>query len=261
MNRASKWYQTTRENRRPRRQCYQPLNADEHFEHEANELGCGVADTLTLAPIQPELYVEKLLEPGDTLQTLSLQFNCPVAELKRINHILRDNEIYARRKIKVPVKPGSVLTEKLAGVHSNGLKNEGSKECAKIASSTDEENEDIAIKKLKSVEPTQLSFQYFDLNKYSKCETILNNPSDPSTSFSLASNENTLLLETDNSGTSLETNAPHEINSNNENIPFKCNGADWGLSWLQIVICALLLGFGGPLFIYIFYIVEKNRSN
>lgn len=39
-----------------------------------------------------------------------------------------------------------------------------------------------------------------------------------------------------------------------------CNGADWGLSWLQLIICSLLLGFAGPV-LYVIYLTEDSNKH
>ncbi|XP_028175411.1 lysM and putative peptidoglycan-binding domain-containing protein 3 isoform X2 [Ostrinia nubilalis] len=60
-----------------------------------------------------EHYIEAQVQEGDTLQAIALRFYCSISELKRINQIHKDNEIFARRTVKVPVTPYSVLTERL----------------------------------------------------------------------------------------------------------------------------------------------------
>ncbi|KAK2723582.1 hypothetical protein QYM36_002058 [Artemia franciscana] len=47
-------------------------------------------------------FVEVPIKESDTLQGLSLQYRCPVAELKKINSISKDFELFARRTIKIP---------------------------------------------------------------------------------------------------------------------------------------------------------------
>ncbi|XP_013379802.1 lysM and putative peptidoglycan-binding domain-containing protein 3 [Lingula anatina] len=59
---------------------------------------------------QPD-YLEKEVSEGDTLQSLALQFGCPVAEIKRINNLIRDQDFYALKRIKVPIKRFGLLTE------------------------------------------------------------------------------------------------------------------------------------------------------
>jgi hypothetical protein len=38
---------------------------------------------------------------------------------------------------------------------------------------------------------------------------------------------------------------------------YSCNVADWGMSWLQLLICSLLLGFAGPV-LYVIYLTEDS---
>lgn len=67
---------------------------------------------IQLYKIKPQdHFIEAQVQKGDTLQAIALRFYCSISELKRINHIHKDNEIFARRTIKVPVTPYSVLTE------------------------------------------------------------------------------------------------------------------------------------------------------
>ncbi|KAJ0174212.1 hypothetical protein K1T71_010358 [Dendrolimus kikuchii] len=67
---------------------------------------------IQLYKIKPQdHFIEAQVQEGDTLQAIALRFYCSISELKRINHIQKDNEIFARRTIKVPVTPYSVLTE------------------------------------------------------------------------------------------------------------------------------------------------------
>jgi len=55
------------------------------------------------------------IQAGDTLISLAFKYNTQVAELKRVNKILRDSEFFALKKIKIPVQPTSLLTEILPG--------------------------------------------------------------------------------------------------------------------------------------------------
>ncbi|XP_034835321.1 lysM and putative peptidoglycan-binding domain-containing protein 3 isoform X2 [Maniola hyperantus] len=71
-----------------------------------------VHSEIQLYRIKPQdHFIEAQVQEGDTLQAIALRFHCSISELKRINHIHKDNEIFARRTIKVPVTPYSVLTE------------------------------------------------------------------------------------------------------------------------------------------------------
>ena len=57
------------------------------------------------------------VQPGDTLASLSLKYNIPVAELKRVNNIVTETHFYALKRMKIPVKTASLLTEMLPSVH------------------------------------------------------------------------------------------------------------------------------------------------
>ena len=56
---------------------------------------------------------------SDTLHSLSLKYNVQLSELKRVNNILQESEFFALKRIKIPVKPSSLLTDMLPGTHSD----------------------------------------------------------------------------------------------------------------------------------------------
>lgn len=62
--------------------------------------------------------IECDIQPSDTLHSLALKYNIPLAELKRVNNILQESEFFALKRIKIPVKAASLLTDILPGVHA-----------------------------------------------------------------------------------------------------------------------------------------------
>ena len=56
-----------------------------------------------------ETTIQADIQPSDTLLSLSLKYNVPIAELKRVNNILSDQGFYALKRIKIPVRPYSLL--------------------------------------------------------------------------------------------------------------------------------------------------------
>ncbi|XP_041369913.1 lysM and putative peptidoglycan-binding domain-containing protein 3-like [Gigantopelta aegis] len=68
----------------------------------------------TAAEPNEPVYFEKQLSKDDTLQSLALQYACPVSELKRINKLIRDQDFFALRFIKVPVKRFGLMSEIIA---------------------------------------------------------------------------------------------------------------------------------------------------
>jgi len=59
--------------------------------------------------------MEYMIQPDDTLVSISFKYKVQVAELKRVNMILKDAEFFALKKMKIPVHPTSLLTEILPG--------------------------------------------------------------------------------------------------------------------------------------------------
>ena len=68
--------------------------------------------------------IEADIQPTDTLHSLALKYNIPLAELKRVNNILQESEFYALKRIRIPVKPASFLKDLIPGVHSEDKRRE-----------------------------------------------------------------------------------------------------------------------------------------
>ena len=60
----------------------------------------------------------------------------------------------------------------------------------------------------------------------------------------------------------LISSTEHDKTTPSSNIvnTFKCSGADWGLSWYQLLCFSLLLGFAAPI-IYVLYIAESSKHH
>ncbi|XP_072520702.1 lysM and putative peptidoglycan-binding domain-containing protein 3 [Salminus brasiliensis] len=57
------------------------------------------------------VYVMRDIKEGDTLISISLQYFCSVADLKRANNLLTEQDFFALRSIKIPVRRFSSFTE------------------------------------------------------------------------------------------------------------------------------------------------------
>ena len=55
------------------------------------------------------IYIEQPVNKEDTLIVFSMKFNVTIPELKRINSLLNDRDIYALSAIKIPIKPNSIF--------------------------------------------------------------------------------------------------------------------------------------------------------
>ncbi|XP_036332153.1 lysM and putative peptidoglycan-binding domain-containing protein 4 isoform X1 [Rhagoletis pomonella] len=108
--------------RQPTNMSYTPLNKESNNMEDFLQMeNLTRFNTLEKRPSHRfENTIEAKVEEGDTLQALALRFHCSVADIKRINKIDKDNEIYARKVVKIPVTPHSILLETLPIVHKSG---------------------------------------------------------------------------------------------------------------------------------------------
>ena len=166
-----------------------------------------------------------------------------IAELKRINNIHRDNEIFARRTIKIPMK---IFTNNLVDVHTRSSKFfKQADPCTSSTTVTASINTNVAIS----------DFSYVPVQK-STSEAI---------SSAVCGSKNRTVLEDEDVNNLGENCSASSLLIQKESKPgekssvYNCNGADWGISWLQLLICSLLLGFAGPI-LYVIYITEGSKK-
>ncbi|XP_071424948.1 lysM and putative peptidoglycan-binding domain-containing protein 4 [Pithys albifrons albifrons] len=57
------------------------------------------------------VLLEREITQDDSLNKLALQYGCKVADIKRVNNFIREQDLYALKSIKIPVKPHGLLTE------------------------------------------------------------------------------------------------------------------------------------------------------
>ena len=114
---------------------YRNSNSNTMNEEEEKQSLLG-SDTMVLGNLHPkkredwspskaprDQTIECDIQPSDTMKTLSLKYNIPVSELKRVNNIINEAEFFALKRIKIPVKPTSFLTDLLPGVHTEESRN------------------------------------------------------------------------------------------------------------------------------------------
>lgn len=53
------------------------------------------------------------IKKGDTLQSISLQYQCSISDLKRANNLISNQEFYGLRQLRIPMKKHSLLIERL----------------------------------------------------------------------------------------------------------------------------------------------------
>ncbi|NWV78723.1 LYSM4 protein, partial [Dasyornis broadbenti] len=57
------------------------------------------------------VLLEREITEDDNLNKLALQYGCKVADIKRVNNFIREQDLYALKSIKIPVRPHGLLTE------------------------------------------------------------------------------------------------------------------------------------------------------
>lgn len=188
------------------------------------------------------------LKSDDTLQALALRYRCTISELKRINKIHKENEIHARRLLKVPVQPFSLLTESL-DQSENTCETQNAVAIPALGEATTSANHNEQL--LESVKPPVI----IESPKAEINAIILNSECEPLASYNSNNSLDTPGIDTEQLLTSVErgTSSGHLTDA------FKCSGDDCGLTWTQLLGFSLLLVFAGPI-IYIIYIVEFSAK-
>ena len=55
--------------------------------------------------------IERKIEPGDTLQSLSLKCGCTISQLKRANNLMSDQEFFGLTIVKIPIREYGLLSQ------------------------------------------------------------------------------------------------------------------------------------------------------
>ncbi|KAG2466791.1 lysM and putative peptidoglycan-binding domain-containing protein 3 [Polypterus senegalus] len=175
------------------------------------------------------VYLVKDIQEGDTLNAIALQYFCSVAEIKRANNLLTEQDFFALRSVRIPVKKFSVLTE----THGSSTHKPSSP-----VAQTDLEAKQVeaATDSFSSVETVGNFLQEVDKDiEQLKCV-------DPSRST---------LNEVVFSLTSQTQLGVGERRTVVRKDPYY--GADWGLRWWMAVAIMLVVGIITPVFYLLYY--------
>uniref|UniRef100_V9KX82 LysM and putative peptidoglycan-binding domain-containing protein 3 n=2 Tax=Callorhinchus milii TaxID=7868 RepID=V9KX82_CALMI len=177
------------------------------------------------------VYLVREIQEGDTLNALALQYCCTVADIKRVNNLINDQDFFALRSIKIPVKKISLLTEthsptKLKLVPRVALESSSQFEecnaCPKSTSSSG--NADNFLREVdKDIERIVKST---DTTREHLNEVVSSLSTQPS--YQIPARK--ILPRKD----------PHY-------------GADWGMRWWNAVMIMLVVGIVTPVFYLLYY--------
>ncbi|KAM8792518.1 lysM and putative peptidoglycan-binding domain-containing protein 3 [Eudromia elegans] len=175
------------------------------------------------------VLLTKDIQEGDTLNAIALQYCCSVADIKRVNNLINDQDFFALRSIRIPVKKFSVLTEThvspkgrpaLRAAHS-------SSEAQGMSLSDKFSATETAGNFLKEVDR--------DIEQIVKCNDTKRENLDEVVS-ALAAQQ--VCFETD--GKAKKCKDPYY-------------GADWGIGWWTAVVIMLVIGIVTPVFYLLYY--------
>lgn len=170
----------------------------------------------------PTVLLQRELAPGDSLNKLALQYGCKVADLKKVNNFIREQDLYAVRSIKIPVRNHGILTETR-------------EELQPLAGPSPEAGAALAELPRADAQASQLTdfFQGIDRN----IERVVQ-----SQAFR-------------REGGCLETSGQPPLPAPPAPPP---SGADCGLRWWNAVVIMLLVGVVLPLFYLVYFRIQAS---
>ncbi|XP_003479505.3 lysM and putative peptidoglycan-binding domain-containing protein 3 isoform X1 [Cavia porcellus] len=178
------------------------------------------------------ILLTKDIQEGDTLNAIALQYCCTVADIKRVNNLISDQDFFALRAIKIPVKKFSSLTESLYPPKGRQASRPSpvhyAPEQQEILSANDcLSSSESAGSFLKEVDR--------DIEQIVKCtDTKKENLNEVVSALSTQQ----IRFEPDNKNTRCKD-------------PYY--GADWGIGWWTAVVIMLVVGIITPVFYLLYY--------
>ncbi|XP_062246708.1 lysM and putative peptidoglycan-binding domain-containing protein 4 [Platichthys flesus] len=168
--------------------------------------------------------LERKLEDGDNLNKLALQYGCKVADIKRVNNLMQEQDLFALTSIKIPVQKHSVLTETYTEKNEEQMPH----------------SSDSPIKSLDRARNQP--------------------PAQEVTDFLMeVDNDIEKLIQTSNNqDEDMLYNSEKEQGFGFRGRGLTSHGADWGIQWWNAVVAMLLIGIILPLFYVIYFKTKDN---
>ncbi|XP_065140708.1 lysM and putative peptidoglycan-binding domain-containing protein 3 [Paramisgurnus dabryanus] len=178
------------------------------------------------------VYLIRDIKEGDTLISISLQYFCTVADIKRANNLLTEQDFFALRSIRIPVKKFSSFTETHNTTSHKTSSPGGTHRIAEIpipGASLDSSSSSSSAD----------SVECFLQEKDKDIELVKSSaPSRSNLSEVVSSLEQPLLGDPDR--------RPFQKKD-----PYY--GADWGMRWWTAVAIMLVVGIVTPVFYLLYY--------
>ncbi|XP_029429228.1 lysM and putative peptidoglycan-binding domain-containing protein 3 [Rhinatrema bivittatum] len=172
------------------------------------------------------------IKEGDTLNAIALQYCCSVADIKRVNNLISEQDFFALRSVKIPVKKFSILTDT-----QFSLKGNPASRAASALYSADFHEITPAFNQLSTNESAGTFLQEVDrdIEQIVKCTDNKRENLDEIVS---AFSPQLICFETD-----------HQT-AKRKDLYY---GADWGIGWWTAVVIMLIVGIITPVFYLLYY--------
>lgn len=179
------------------------------------------------------VYLIRDIKEGDTLISISLQYFCTVADIKRANNLLTEQDFFALRSIRIPVRKFSSFTETHTTTFLKSSSPGGTHRIAENPVSGASLDSSSSSSSVDSVE-------CFLQEKDKDIELLVKSsaPSRSSLSEVVSSLEQPLLGDSDRRP--VQKKDPYY-------------GADWGMRWWTAVAIMLVVGIVTPVFYLLYY--------
>ncbi|XP_045891315.1 lysM and putative peptidoglycan-binding domain-containing protein 3 [Micropterus dolomieu] len=185
------------------------------------------------------IYLTRDIQEGDTLNSISLQYHCSVADIKRANNLLTEQDFFALRSVKIPVRRFSVLTETLSTGPLPSASPSGGRRLPQISTVTSLPSESSTD----SSSSTD-SVEGFLLEKDKDIERLVKSTGPSRSSLNEVVSSLTLQQTQPLLG-------EVEYKPAQRKDPYY--GADWGMRWWTAVAIMLVVGIVTPVFYLLYY--------
>ncbi|KAA0714923.1 LysM and putative peptidoglycan-binding domain-containing protein 4 [Triplophysa tibetana] len=179
------------------------------------------------------LLLERDVSHEDNLNKLALQYGCKVADIKRVNNFFQEQDMYALKSIKIPVKKHGLLTE--ANFELRDPQRRPSNDA--LSPSQHPNGAETSI----SGRPQVQEFTNFLKEVDSDIERLIQSTDPPEEVFSGSS--------TASRGWGWRN---HGLRS---------YGADWGIQWWNALVAMLLIGIVLPIFYVVYFKTQDSGES
>ncbi|XP_022047022.1 lysM and putative peptidoglycan-binding domain-containing protein 4 [Acanthochromis polyacanthus] len=170
--------------------------------------------------------LERELVDGDNLNKLALQYGCKVADIKRVNNLMQEQDLFALKSIKIPVQKHSFLADTLSDTSDP-------REEMPHSSPTPAKPQDRA-----RVQPHLQEVTDFLMEVDNDIDKLIQTTAD----------------QDEDSLDNFEKTRRFGFRGKR----LMSHGADWGIQWWNAVVAMLLIGIVLPLFYVIYFKTKAN---